>query len=315
MMIRLAITLVALLAAAPVRAGDDPLRVRAELSANTLNVTQRTVLTVVCDVADGWTLVDQPFESMGVDETLGPLRVVSAPRMAPARYANGLTTWSWKAELAPGLPETGEIPALRFKAEQIGGDRFTIARTDPIPVTVESLLESEPTDWDPTALREPLEPLPARSESHTALYVSVGALVLLGAGALTLTQLERRRRDPNRVRARRLDAIRDGLQAIDTHAPVAEVAQAAHAAVRAAMSEVAGPRALAATGADLVPLLRDGVGLNPTDAALVADFFSRVDPALFAGGTIDPDQAGPLRDDALRAIGSIRLAAGEGMTG
>ena len=308
MILRATILLAALVVTAPALAEGEPLSVRAEVEAHALNVAQQTTLTVTCQVAQGWALVDDPFGEMAVGDSLGPLQVASAPLAEPARFASGRTAWTWTVELTPVLPATGEISALRFKAQMIDGDRFTIERTEPIPIVVESLLESENPDWDPMALRPALEPLPEPVESNAALYFSIGTLVLVGVGATALTLVSRRRRDPVRIRLRRLEGYRSALLAIDGDAPVAVVAEAAQAPLRKAMAEVAGPRALAATGAEFGSLLSRDVGLSPEDSALVCDFFARIDAALYTDGAVDPGSPGCLRDDALRAFDLIRDA-------
>lgn len=300
----------ALLFAGAVGAADEPLRVSAELSANTLNVTQRSTLTVTAEVAEGWTLVDQPFGTIAADSPLGPLHAVGAAISGPARFGSGWTTMTWRLELAPALPETGEVPALRFKAKEVGGDRIAIARTEPIPVVVESLLGGEPEGWDPTALRPALEPLPEPVRPNIALIVSVGLLAFVGAGALAATLVSRRRGEPKRARARLFESCKGALRSMDAGAPIAEVAGVAQREVRRAMAEVAGPRALAATGDGLAPMLRKGVGLSATDAALVCDLFSRIDSALYAGA--GEERAGALRDDAITAVECVRLAAAAG---
>jgi hypothetical protein len=305
----------ALLLAGAVRADDGPLRVRAEVSAGTLNVTQRSTLTVTAEVAEGWILVDQPFGTIAADSPLGPLRAVGAAVSSPARFGSGWTTMTWRVELAPGLPETGEIPALRFKAREVGGERFAIARTGAIPVVVGSLLGSEPEGWDPTALRPALAPLPEPVKPNIALLVGVGLIAFVGAGALAAMLVGRRRGEAWRSRARVLDSCRDELRSLDAGAPIAEVAGGAQRAVRRALAEVAGPRALAATGDGLAPMLRQGVGLSPSDAALVCDLFSRIDSALYTGSGEEQAQAGSLRDDALTAVGCVRLAAAGGAPG
>lgn len=292
-----------------VRGSDGPLRVSAALDISSLNVTQRTTLTVTARVAQGWALVDCPIDGLAPDGAMGPLHVVSAPMTKPSAFSSGWTTTTWTIELAPDLPGSGEIPALRFKAQAVGGDAIAIERTAPIPVSVESLLGGASPDWDPTALRPALEPLPEPEEPNIALYASLGALLVIGAGALALTLVSRRRVDPRRARLKRLDARRAMVQSIDASAPVAEVAEVAHRAVREALAECAGPTALAALGAELPGMLRGGAGLSATDAALVCDFLARAESARFDAGRPDPVDAGALRADAVRAIESVRLAA------
>jgi hypothetical protein len=311
---RIAALLLVLLVSRCALAADEALRVRADISASSLNVAQRATLHVVCEIAQGWTLVAHPFDKLGVDDPLGPLLVASRPRATPARFESGWTTWEWTIELTPDLPESGQIPALRFKAELIEGDRFAIKRTEPIPVVIESLLEQAVSQWDPTTLRPALEPLPEPEESRTALVVSLGVVAIVGAGALALVFVGGRKRDPERERARLLESCRSQVMAIDADAPVAEVASVAHASVRTAMAEVAGPRALAATGESLGPLLRRDVGLSPVDAALVCDFFASVDLALYTDHGAGHDQSERLRGDALRVITSVGLAAASGVS-
>ena len=81
-MIRALFILKMVLIAAPTLAQDEPLRVRAELSAHTLNVTQRATLEVSAEIAEGWVLVSDPFGSMQRDDEVGPMLVASPPRSA-----------------------------------------------------------------------------------------------------------------------------------------------------------------------------------------------------------------------------------------
>jgi len=162
-------------------------------------------------------------------------------------------------------------------------------------------------------LRPPLDPIPEPEQSNAALFVSAGALAVLIAGAALLTLIGKRRRDPERLRARRFNAYIAHVRAIDPVAPIDAVSQESHQVVRQAMAEIAGPRALAASGADLPALLRKGVGLSPTDAAMVCDYFARVDAAMYAGGPATPEDASQLLADAQRAIESVRLASQAGV--
>jgi hypothetical protein len=205
-MIRAVSLVLALLVSVSAFAEDDAMRVRASLTTNSMNVAQRTTLRVVCEVAQGWTLVDHPFDSMGVDDSLGDLNVVARPRATPARIESGWTTTEWIIELAPGLPVTGTIPALRFKAELLDGDRFTIKRTEPIPIVVESLLAKQNPDWEPTALRPALEPLQEPEESNMALVVSIGAVAIRCEPALAvwIRTSRRRKGSTRRLRPMRL---------------------------------------------------------------------------------------------------------------
>jgi len=306
---RLFILLLLLVLAPVVLADTEPLRVEATLSRSSMNVTQRAALTVRADTAPGWTLVDLPFADLAAGESLGPLMIAEAPRSAPARVEDGRTRWSWTVELAPDLPAVGEVPALRFKAIEIGGDRLTIERTAPIPVVVESLMDSRAAGWDPTALRPALESLPEPEQSNAALVVSLGVLGVVLIGAALLTWAGRRKEDAVRARRRMLNECREHARALSPTAPVREVAAAAQSIVRRALAAVAGPTALAVTGEQLAPMLRQGAGLSPTDAALVSDLLRRADLAIYQQEPDHTEDPAALRDDAVRAVESVRLAA------
>lgn len=304
-----AILLTVLILAPSVRADDEPLRVRASVSVNSMNVTQRATLTVHAEVAEGWMLVDLPFGRLGAGEEFGPLTVASSPRSTPARIVDGVTTRTWTIDLAPNLPASGKLPALRFKAVEIGGDKFTIERTAPIPVVVESVLEAGPPEgWDPTALRPALAPLPEPEESNAALLAPLLVVGGVVAVVVVLTIAGKRRSDPARDRRRLLEACREAARRLDADAPTREVAASAQAVIRRALGAVAGPRALAVTGEALPALLRRDVGLSPMDAALVCDVLARADEAMYRAeeNAVDP---AVLRDDAVRAVDSVRLAS------
>lgn len=314
-MVRTITILLAVLTMAPmVRADDEPLRVRSSISVNSMNVTQRATLTVHAEVAEGWMLVDLPFGRLGVGEDFGPLIIAASPRSTPARIVDGVTTRTWTIDLAPNLPASGELPALRFKAVEIEGDRFTIERTAPIPVVVESVMQAEmPEGWDPTALRPALAPLPEPEESNTSLLVSIGGAGALVVAIVLVVVARLRRSNAARDRSRLLDACREAARQLDAGAPTREVAASAHAVIRRALSAVAGPRALAVTGEALPGLLRREVGLSPMDAAMVCDLLLRADEAMYREEEAAVDPAA-LRDDAVRAVDSVRLAAaGRGM--
>lgn len=139
--------------------------------------------TLVVDVA-----ADVDVEATPIGPRLGPF-VVVGETWAPAETApDGGRRYRWSATLSAF--ETGdlEVPAIAVRGRR-GEGTFEIT-TVPVPIVVRSVLESSPEDAPPEIAD--LKPPASMPPDYGTLYVALGLLGLLVAGATVVWWLNRR---------------------------------------------------------------------------------------------------------------------------
>ncbi|MCA9298492.1 MAG: hypothetical protein KDA28_05465, partial [Phycisphaerales bacterium] len=169
---------------------------------------------------------------------LGEFTLVSDSGAAPPDLDDGRLHRRRLLVLEPFLDGTANIPAQTITITDLdGGERQTIT-TDPIEVTVRSVLD-DPEALDVAPAR-PLAPLETRV-SRTPLVVAVVIVGVLGVGLVvfwwTRPDPDRARRTALRTLARDLDEAADPARTVEVY--------------RSIVATLYGPEALAATATDV----------------------------------------------------------------
>ncbi len=221
-------------------------------------------------------------------------------------------------------PSVSAIPSLELPYFDVDTGRYSVARSDPIPLKVratrmitaaDAIRSSAPGSSTPIASSQTLEStapgLPANYESHDALVnegtglgdrlrsPAVLAALAAPAGiylALSLTLAVRRIRHPNRPRlTQSLRRARRNLARSDSPAAIAD-------ALRAYVGEVTHHQAITLTGDDCATLLERSSPPARDAAKSLGTLLSRCDAQRFGGP--EPETAA-LRREALEALNTL----------
>lgn len=215
------------------------------------------------------------------------------------------TTLTRRVTLEPFLPGTYTIPELAFGWRLIDGTAQGVIRTNPISITVQSLLPAptsgdaqQPPSLDPGEIKPAMDPPATRRTSMLAMAIAAAI-----GGALTLALLLRRKKaEPDPLRD--IEAVLASWPHDGSDRPEGQLADALVRCGRAALADRIDPIAAACFGPELHRILPATQG-DPAAARLI-EIVERLDQARFSGVAFAPDDRRQSLADVLAAVRSLR---------
>ena len=238
----------------------------------------------------------------------GSLRVERTQTLQPELLDSGLVRWVRRFELQPFLAGDYAVPGLTIAvADAAGGE--TRLRSEPIPVTVVSVLDPAETTARPREVAAPVAVAPR--PGHVALLGGIALAAAVGAAALIVVL----RRRAARMRARgalvppdqaALSALRD-LAAGDL--PERDLLAFHHAVatvVRTFLELRFGVRAPERTTEELMLIVAEVQWLDDVQRRSLHAFLARCDQVKFAGARPAAAVSRGLIDSAVDLVTALR---------
>jgi len=281
------------------------LQVSASATPSSITVAETIHLSITAITPTGWILGD-PVPPLTPGSVLGGLTILSSDRSAPVLSADGVITTTFTATLIPDLPGAQAIPSIALSAHGPGGIEETSTKTDPVTITVRSVLDgADAKAFTPSAIRPPLVPESQRG-THPALWIVVG--IAIGAAVATgiVAATRGARTGPRNTLA---DLERDlATIAADRSDPV-RVATRASSIIRAALAHAADPRFLTASaGREIESVLSTTPLLTPDERLAIATVLTDAERIACAPAP-SADAASRLIDGARTALNVARDVA------
>lgn len=266
----------------------DALRVSIDADVQQVRVLDEVAITVHATAPLGWE-VQCGVEGLHAGDLIGDddgvLQVEDVAKSS--RGAGSDVEWTWRVRASGYTPGKARVGAWPLVARRIDGDETSAATTDPLEVTVTSLLGVGDESFEAGALR------PGVVEEETGgngwvIPVAIGAaLVVVGVGAWIWRA--RRRHHPADEVARAFEGFRREIESTEATARLR--------ALRAALAMAGVERAPAAVGGELGDLLRESP-LEQDERGALLQAFGEEERAAYAGaqGASRPDLEPVLRD-------------------
>lgn len=277
-----------------------PLSLQVSVDRTSMNVAQLLTVSLRCETPPGIDVQYPAFESKLGDFSIDS--TTDEPDRASAG-AEPRTVRTRRIALEPFLPGDYTIPPIEVK--WIRATESGIARTEPIRITVSSLLpaaakNADPKALDPGTIRD--EYVPPTPTSHRSIYIIAG--VAFGAGAIAALGFRAilRRRKPSDP----VDAAIAHLTAMSYEVDAPRVCDAVSIAIRTALADRIDPAARSWQTSETTTKLASANFIGRELAARVTSVLENADNARFAGASMPADQCQAFVREGVEVLRAIR---------
>ena len=260
---------------------DGGVEVALRLDRTEITTAEWVLLEVAVLAAEGLTVRLPTAEQAAA----GGLEVARTHTVAPALQEGALVRWVRRFEMQPFLAGEYQVPGLAVVVAGDGGETAVTIRTEPVDLTVTSVLAGAA---ETPRLQEVAEPMPVPPRAGRLLLFAALAIVAAGVAA-ALVAIGRRRAARNAARSAivppheaALRALRE-LAADDLlHRDLLAFHTAVAAIVRSYLEQRFGVRAPERTTEELMFILAGGSWLDDPQRRALHAFLAQCDQVKFA---------------------------------